>query len=55
MIDNLFYKQINLDWKMILSTTKFSNGKLRCKEDLTYKQVENLIKKQVENFIKINK
>ena len=42
---------------MILSTTNFSNKKLRCKEDLTYKKVENLInetsrKINNENLIK---
>ena len=28
----------------IQSTINYSNGKLGCKENLTYKQVENLIK-----------
>ena len=45
---------------MILSTTNFSNRKLRCKEDLTNKQVEDLIKEtsrklNKENCIKGNK
>ena len=47
-----FYKQINLDWKRILSTTNFLSERLGCKEDLTYKWVENLIK---ETSRKLNK
>ena len=48
MIDNLFYKKNNFRLKRILSTTKFSSEILGCKEDLTYKWVENLI---IENLI----
>ena len=34
---------ITLDWKRYNQQLTYSNGKLKCKEDLTYKQLENLI------------
>ena len=51
-MDYLFYI---FKLEKIQSTTKYSNGKLGCKEDLTYKQVENLIKEASRKLNKRNK
>ena len=40
--------------KKIKSTTDYSNGKLGCKEDLTYKKVENLIREASRKLNKRN-
>ena len=43
-----------LDWKIYNQQLTYSNGKLQCKEDLTYKQLENLIKEASRKLNKRN-
>ena len=42
-----------MDWKGYNQQLTYSNGKLKCKEDLTYKQLENLIKKTLGSILQV--